>query len=545
MNINYLGNPLLKKSNVQVDFTQEQIQEYIKCGEDPKYFIRNYMKIVHVDKGLIPFDLWDFQEDMVDNFNDNRFVICKMPRQTGKSTTIIGFLLHYVLYNEDTRVAILANKGSTARELLGRLQLAYENLPMWLQQGIVEWNKGNIELENGSKILASATSSSAIRGGTFNIIFLDEFAFVPSGIAEEFFRSVYPTISSGNTTKVLIVSTPNGMNMFYKMWIDATEKRSDYVPVDVHWSAVPGRDSAWKEQTIRNTSEDQFRVEFETEFIGSSDTLISPTILRNLTFKDPIQSTDEGFSVWEQPKKDRQYFITCDVARGAGKDYSAFTVIDVSDTPYKLVARYRNNEISYLLYPTIIHKIALFYNEAMVLVESNDIGGQVADTLYNDFEYENMISSAVKGRSGQIISAGFARNSSMGLKTTAQVKRIGCQTLKSLLEESKLLILDFDTISELTTFIVRGKSYSASEGNNDDLVMTLVLFSWCVQQRYFKDLMDQDIRLKLYAEKMKNIEDEITPFGFFDDGQIQTEYFTDTDGTVWATDPSDSRTILL
>ena len=545
MNINYLGNPLLKKANVQVDFTQEQVAEYIKCSQDPKYFIKNYMKIVHVDKGLIPFELWDFQEDMIDNFHENRFVICKMPRQTGKSTTIIGFLLHYCLYNEDTRVAILANKGSTARELLGRLQLAYEHLPLWLQQGVVEWNKGNIELENGSKILASSTSSSAIRGGTFNIIFLDEFAFVPSGIAEEFFRSVYPTISSGNTNKVLIVSTPNGMNMFYKMWVNATEGRSDYVPVDVHWSSVPGRDTAWKEQTIRNTSEDQFRVEFETEFIGSSDTLISPTILRNLTFKEPIYSTDEGFSVWERPKKDRQYFITCDVARGAGKDYSAFTVIDVTDTPYKLVARYRNNEISYLLYPSVIHKTAMFYNEAMILVESNDIGGQVADTLYSDFEYENMISSAVKGRTGQVISAGFARNASMGLKTTAQVKRIGCQTLKSLLEENKLLLLDFNTISELTTFIVRGKSYSASEGNHDDLVMSLVLFSWCVQQRYFKDLMDQDIRLKLYAEKMKNIEEEITPFGFFDDGQKQTETFTDTDGTVWVTDPSESRSVLL
>tara|TARA_Y100000401_G_scaffold117395_1_gene126011 strand:- start:3852 stop:5489 length:1638 start_codon:yes stop_codon:yes gene_type:complete len=545
VNVNYLGNPLLKKANVQVDFTQEQVSEYIKCSQDPKYFIKNYVKIVHVDKGLVPFHLWDFQEDMIDKFHDNRFVICKMPRQTGKSTTIIGFLLHYVLYNEDTRVAILANKGSTARELLGRLQLAYENLPMWLQQGIVEWNKGNIELENGSKILASATSSSAIRGGTFNIIFLDEFAFVPPGIADEFFRSVYPTISSGTSTKVLIVSTPNGMNMFYKMWINAVEGRSDYVPVDVHWSAVPGRDSEWKEQTIRNTSEDQFRVEFETEFIGSSDTLISPTILRSLAFKEPIHNTEEGLSIWEEPKKDRQYFLSSDVARGGGNDYSAFSVIDVTETPYKLVARYKNNEISYLLYPTVIHKIAKYYNESMVLVENNDIGGQVADTLYNDFEYENMISSAVKGRTGQVISAGFSRNASMGLRTTAQVKRIGCQTLKSLLEENKLLILDFDTISELTTFIVRGKSYAASEGNNDDLVMTLVLFSWCVQQRYFKDLMDQDIRLQLYAEKMKNIEEEITPFGFYDDGQLQTERFTDSDGTVWETDPSDAKTILL
>ena len=393
----YLGNPNLKRKGVQVDFTAEQIDEYIKCADDPIYFIKNYIKIVHVDHGLVDFQLWDFQEEMIQKFHDNRFVICKMPRQTGKSTTIIAFLLHYALFNQDTRMAILANKGSTARELMGRLQLAYEHLPMWLQQGVVVWNKGDIELENGSKIIASATSASAVRGSTYNIIFLDEFAFVPTNIADEFFRSVYPTISSGNTTKVFIVSTPNGMNQFYRMWVDAEEKRNDYKTIDVHWSQVPGRDEDWKEQTIRNTREEQFRVEFETEFIGSANTLISPSKLRTLAFRDPLQNKD-GYSIWEHPKSGDEYFISADVARGAGKDYSAFTVINVTDTPYKLVARYRSNEISPILYPDIIHKVAKYYNEAMVLVECNDIGGQVADALYHDFEYENMISSTVKGR---------------------------------------------------------------------------------------------------------------------------------------------------
>ena len=318
--INYLGNPNLKKTNVTVDFEQGQVEEYIKCQNDPLYFIKTYMKIVTVDDGLVDFNLWDFQEDMIRNFCDNRFVICKMPRQTGKSTTIIAYLLHYVLFNQDVRVGILANKGNTARELLSRLQLAYEHLPLWLQQGVEEWNKGNIELENGSKILASSTSSSAIRGGTFNIIFLDEFAFVPDHISEEFFRSVYPTISSGKTTKVLIVSTPNGMNQFYKMWINAEEGKSDYVPIDVHWSKVPGRDDEWKEQTIRNTSEDQFRVEFETEFIGSVDTLISPSKLRNLVFREPIYKKD-NLHVWETPQPGRVYFVSVDVARGVQQDY--------------------------------------------------------------------------------------------------------------------------------------------------------------------------------------------------------------------------------
>ena len=533
MNTSYLGNPNLKKKNVPLSWTQDEISEYIKCKESPSYFIRNYVRIVHVDKGLIPFDLYDFQENMVDQFYDNRFVICKMPRQTGKSTTIIAFLLHYILFNEDVRVAILANKGSTARELLSRLQLAYEHLPVWLQQGIVTWNKGDMELENGSKILASATSSSAIRGGSFNIIFLDEFAFVPPNIADEFFRAVYPTISSGETTKVFIVSTPNGMNMFYKMWINAVEGRSDYYPIDVHWSQVPGRDEKWKDQTIRNTSEDQFRVEFETEFIGSSNTLISPSKLRSLAFRDPL-ITKDGYSVWEHPKPNRQYFICCDVARGAGKDYSAFTVIDATDAPYKLVATYRNNEISPLIYPDVIYKVATHYNEALLLVESNDIGGQVADTLYYDFEYENMLSATTKGRSGQQLSGGFSKGAYIGVKTTAQVKRIGCSTLKDLIEQEQLLILDFNTISELTSFAVRGKSYSATEGNNDDLVMCLVLFSWTAKQRYFRELLDQELREKIFGDKIKEIEQEMTPFGFIVD-HTEDDYFTEGDGTVWKT----------
>ena len=321
------------------------------------------------------------------------------------------------------------------------------------------------------------------------------------------------------------------MNQFYRMWVDAEEKRNDYKTIDVHWSQVPGRDEEWKEQTIRNTSEDQFRVEFETEFIGSANTLITPSKLRTLAFRDPLQNKD-GYSIWEHPKSGNEYFISADVARGAGKDYSAFTVINVTDTPYKLVARYRSNEISPILYPDIIHKVAKYYNEAMVLVECNDIGGQVADALYHDFEYENMISSTVKGRKGQIVSAGFARNTSIGLRTTAQVKRIGCSTLKDLIEEDKLLILDFDVISELTSFCVRGKSYSAVEGCNDDLVMCLVLFSWCAQQRYFRELMDQELREKLFLDRVKEIQDDLTPFGFIETG-LEAETFVDSSGQLW------------
>ena len=530
----YLGNPQLKAAFVPVEFTEEQVKEYIKCKDNPTHFISNYVQIVDVDKGLVPFELRDYQKEMVETFGDQRFVICKMARQSGKSTTIIAYLLHFVLFNESTNVAVLANKKALAVELLGRLQLAYENLPKWLQQGVVTWNKGNLEIENGSKIIAAATSGSAIRGGSYNIIFLDEFAHVPSNISEQFFNSVYPTISSGETTKVLIVSTPNGMNMFYKMWVDAEEKRNSYSPIEVHWSQVPGRDEKWKQETIKNTSELQFQQEFECDFIGSANTLINGAKLRQIPFKNPIFS-HEGLDVYQQPIEHHTYVVIVDTSRGQGLDYSAFSVIDVSQMPYRQVAKYRNNEISPMLYPNAIYAIAKKYNEAFVLVEVNDIGGQVADILYYDIEYENIMMTSMKGKAGQQIGGGFAKDSCLGIKTTKQVKRIGCATLKDMIEHDKLIIEDFDTISELTTFSSKGQSYEAEEGAHDDLVMTLVLFSWLVQQRYFKDLTNMDIREKLFSEQMKMLEDELTPFGFINDGQ-EDNSFVEEDGTHWKVD---------
>ena len=280
----YLGNPLLKKANVNIQFTPDQVKEFIKCKEDPVYFANNYIKIVSVDEGLVPFNIYPFQEKLIKNFHNHRFNICKMPRQSGKSTTVVSYLLHYVVFNDNVNVGILANKASTAKDLLGRLQKSYENLPKWMQQGVQVWNKASLELENGSKIIAASTSASAVRGMSFNIIFLDEFAFIPNHIAEDFFSSVYPTISSGKTTKVIIVSTPKGMNHFYRLWHDSERGRNEYIPTEVHWTEVPGRDAAWKAQTISNTSEQQFQQEFECDFLGSSDTLISSAKLKSLVF---------------------------------------------------------------------------------------------------------------------------------------------------------------------------------------------------------------------------------------------------------------------
>ena len=530
----YLSNPNLKKANTTIQWTEDQIVEFLKCKEDPVYFARNYIKIVSLDHGLVPFKMYPFQEKLVSNFHKNRFNICKMPRQTGKSTTCVSYLLHYALFNDNVNIAILANKASTARDLLQRLQLAYENLPKWMQQGVLQWNRGSLELENGSKIMAASTSASAVRGGSYNIIFLDEFAFIPNHIADDFFASVYPTISSGQSTKVIIVSTPRGMNHFYRMWHDAERGKNEYVPTDVHWSEVPGRDENWKAQTIANTSEQQFKVEFECEFLGSVNTLINPAKLRNLVYEDPIKR-NAGLDIYENPKEEHNYLMTVDVARGIGNDYSAFIVFDITNFPYKVVAKYRNNEIKPMIFPSIIHEVAKGYNDAWLLVEVNDIGDQVANILHFDLEYDNVLMCAMRGRAGQIVGSGFSgKKSQLGVRMTAAVKKLGCSNLKTLLEDDKLLTVDYDIISELTTFAQRHNSFEAEEGCNDDLAMCLVIFSWLVAQDYFKEMTDNDVRKRIYEEQKNQIEQDMSPFGFISDGLDDLDIFVEKEtGDRW------------
>ena len=528
----YLGNPNLKKANVTVDFTKKQVNEYLKCAKNPVYFIRKYIKIVSLDEGVIPFKMYDFQEGMVEKFHEHRFNICKLPRQSGKSTIVTAYLLWYVLFNSNVNVAILANKAPTAREMLGRLQLSYENLPKWMQQGIVGWNKGSLELENGSKILASSTSASAVRGMSFNIIFLDEFAFVPNHIAEQFFASVYPTISSGKSTKVIIISTPHGMNQFYKLWHDAERGSNNYVATEVHWSQVPGRDAKWKQQTIENTSEAQFRVEFECEFLGSVDTLISPSKLRIMPYEDPFQE-NRGLAVFEQVKEEHNYILTVDVSRGIGGDYSAFCVIDTTTLPYKMVARYKNNQIKPIVLPNIIVDVAKNYNNAYILCEVNDIGGQVADIIQFDLEYENLLMAAMRGRAGQQLGQGFSgKKTQLGVKMSTTVKQVGCSNLKALIEDDKLIIQDYDTISELTTFIQKGSSFQAEDGCHDDLAMCLVIFAWMAMQEYFKEMHDNDVRARIYADQRDSIEQDMAPFGFVSDG-LEDDVIVDAQGERW------------
>jgi len=540
----YLGNPNLKKANTKIEFTQDQIEEFIKCKEDPVYFAKNYIKIVSLDEGLVPFNLYKFQEKLIQRFHENRFNICKMPRQTGKSTTVVSYLLHYALFNDSVNIGILANKASTARELLARLATAYENLPKWMQQGILVWNKGNIELENGSKILAASTSASAVRGMSFNILFLDEFAFVPNHIADSFFASVYPTITSGKSTKVIMVSTPHGMNHFYRYWHDAERGKNEYIATDVHWSEVPGRDSVWKEQTIANTSEQQFKVEFECEFLGSVDTLINVSKLRSLVYEDPIKRNSKGLDVYEQPITDHDYILTVDVARGVGIDYSAFVIFDITTFPHKVVGKFKNNEIKPMLFPNVIYDVAKAYNNAYILCEVNDIGDQVASILHYDLEYQNILMCAMRGRAGQIVGQGFSgTKTQMGVKMSKTVKKIGCSNLKTMIEDDKLIFNDYDIIAELTTFIQKSNSFEAEEGCNDDLAMCLVIYAWLVAQDYFKELTDQDVRKRIYEDQRDQIEQDMAPFGFIMDG-TEEESFVDAEGDRWHVDEYGDRSYM-
>jgi hypothetical protein len=539
----YLGNPNLKKANTPIQFSAEQIEEFLKCKNNPVYFAQKYVKIVSLDEGLVPFQPYKFQEKLIKRFHKNRFNICKMPRQTGKSTTVVSYLLHYAVFNDSVNIGILANKAATARELLGRLQTAYENLPKWMQQGVLVWNRGSLELENGSKILAASTSASAVRGMSFNILFLDEFAFVPNHIADSFFASVYPTITSGKKTKVIIVSTPHGMNHFYRLWHDAERGKNEYTPTDVHWSEVPGRNAKWKKQTIANTSEQQFKIEFECEFLGSIDTLIAPSKLKSLVYENPIQQ-NAGLDVYNPPEKGHDYLMTVDVARGVGEDYSAFVLTDITEFPHKVVAKYRNNEIKPMLFPNIIYEVARNYNQSFILCEVNDIGDQIASILNFDMEYENLLMCSMRGRAGQIVGQGFSgKKTQLGVKMSKTVKKVGALNLKTMIEEDKLLFKDYNIISELTTFISKSNSFEAEEGCNDDLAMCLVIYAWLVAQDYFKELTDQDVRKRLYDEQKNQIEQDMAPFGFISDG-LDEDSFVDNEGDLWKVDEYGDRSYM-
>ena len=515
----YLGNPSVKRDGVVSDFSKEEIVEYKKCMDDPAYFARKYIKIISLDEGLVPFDLYEYQEKMFKHFNDNRFSIVLACRQSGKSISSVVYLLWYACFHPEKTIAILANKGAVAREMLARVTLALENLPFFLQPGCKALNKGSIEFSNNSKIMAAATSGSSIRGLSINLLFLDEFAFVENDA--QFYTSTYPVVSAGKDTQIIVTSTANGIgNVYHKLWEGAVTKTNEFKPFRVDWWDVPGRDDKWKEETISNTSELQFEQEFGNTFHGRGNTLIAANHLLAQKAVEPI-SIQENLFVYKEPVKDHDYIICVDVAKGRGQDYSTFNVIDVSTEPFEQVCVFRDNNISPMLLPDIVYKYAKTYNDAYVLIESNDAGIVVCNGLYYDLEYENMfVESAVK-------------KNAIGCTMTRRVKRIGCSTIKDLIEQKKLTIRDGQTIIEMSTFVAKGNSFMAIAPNHDDLMMNLVLFGWFTTTDIFQSISDIDMKNMLYKEQLEAIQDDLLPFGIINDGQETDKGVGDGEGNVW------------
>lgn len=525
----YLGNPLVKRDGVEQTFSQEELSEYIKCMNDPAYFATKYIKIINLDRGLVPFDLYPYQGKMFDHFNSNRFSIVLACRQSGKSISSVVYILWYAIFKPEQTIAILANKGATAQEMLGRVTLALENLPFFLQPGCKTLNKKSIEFSNNSRIVAAATSGNSIRGMSVNLLFLDEFAFVEND--GTFYTSTYPVITSGKTTRVIITSTANGLgNTFHKLWEGAVQSTNDFKPFRVDWYDVPGRDEEWRRQTIANTSELQFDQEFGNNFHGTGNTLINANALLSLKSKQPLYAMN-NVNVYETPikrdladaeSKDHNYIILVDVAKGRGQDYSTFNIIDISTNPFRQVATYRDNLISPLLYPDVIYKYANLYNKALVVIENNDAGQVVCNGLFYDLEYENVYTS------------NGVKADAIGVYMDKKTKRIGCSHIKDLVEQKKIEIVDAETIVEMSTFVSKGQSYEAMVGMHDDLMMNLVMFGWFAATPMFAESVDTGMREYIYAQQMKQIEDEVLPFGFNDDGrQEENPTHVDNEGQVW------------
>ena len=510
-NQNYLGNPNIKKDGITQNWTKEEVQEYALCMKDPVYFIEKYAKIISLDVGLVPFQLYPYQKKMFQQFEKNRFNVVLACRQSGKSISACGYLLWFALFQPEKSIAILANKGATAREMLARITIMLENIPFFLQPGVKALNKSNIDFSNNSRIIAAATTGQSIRGLSINLLYLDEFAFVER--AAEFYTSTYPVISSGTDTKIIVTSTANGIgNTFHKIWEGSIQGVNEYSNFRVDWHDVPGRDEKWKQETINNTSQIQFDQEFGNTFFGTGNTLINAQTLLDLRASQPVKIMENGdMFVYKETVNKHDYILVADVAKGRGQDYSTFSLIDISTRPFEQVAVYRNNTISPLLFPNIIYKYANVYNKAYCIIESNDQGSVVCNGLYYDLEYENVhVESAIKANA-------------VGIEINRKSKRLGCSALKDLMENNKIKVVDEQTILEISTFEAKGQTFEASTGNHDDLVMNLVLFGYFVSSAYFANLTDINIKDMIFKQKLKAIEEDIVPFGFIDDGSEQIE----------------------
>jgi len=518
-NEGYLGNNLIKRAGVETKYTKDQIEEYQRCSQDPTHFIEKYTQIISLDEGLVPFKLRGYQEKLINHFNDNRFSVVLAARQSGKSITSCAYLLWYLLFTPEVTVAILANKGAIAREMVARIVTMLETVPFFLQPGVKILNKGNIEFGNDSKLVAAATSSSSIRGMSINMLYLDEFAFVED--AETFYTATYPVVTSGKDSKVIITSTANGVgNMFHKIYESAVHGNSEYNSFLINWFDVPGRDEEWKKQTIANTSDAQFEQEYGNSFLGTGNTLINADTLLGMRAIDPDWKK-EGVSVYQRPIAGHTYITTVDVSQGRGIDYSTFSIFDVTSKPFKQVCTFRDNMISPMLFPDLINKYCRPYNESLVIIENNAEGSMVATQLHYDIEYPN------------VFVQGMTKATDIGITMSRKIKRVGCSTLKELMEENRMTVCDRPTITEMMTFVNKGNSFEADRGYHDDMVMNCVLFSWFVTTDYFTNLTDTAVKDLLYAEQQKMIEDDMLPAGIFGLQEEEEGSFVDKDGDRW------------
>lgn len=495
----YNGNPNLAKAGQKNTFTSEQLIEYKRCMNDPVYFAEKYFRIIDVDKGLCPIKMYEFQKAAVQLYAKGRrkLALC-CSRQIGKTTMATTVILHYALFNKDRRIALLANKGDSAREILSRIQLAFEYLPKWLQVGVKEWNKGSVEFENGSTIIAAASSSSAIRGKSMSMVYIDECAFVENW--EEFSASVLPTLSSGKKTITIFTSTPNGLNHFYYYCQGAkainTPKWNGYDYLETKWYEVPGRTEQWKESVLAELGFDhnKFEREYECSFQGSSGSLISANALRLLEGKDPEYVTEEGLKQYVKPIKNHRYVLIADPSEGKGLDFATFSIFDISvDKNYKQVCTYRSNRTTPTDFAAIINSTAILYNKAFVCVENNNMGIQVCSLLWDAHEYENLIRTENMGRGGKQITFTADKRTEIGVRTTNPLKLIGCAMLKLLIEQNQMTIIDKATIDELSSFIKKGASYQADEGKHDDTVTPLWLFGWMSQTKFWAHIMEHNV----------------------------------------------------
>lgn len=548
----FRGNPLLKGKNVKYDWTPELVEEYIKCKEDIFYFIEHYFKIV-TENGLEPMVLREYQKEMIDNMLNGRFTLACMSRQSGKTETLRAFLIWYILFNDFKTVAIVANKLDTAMEIIGKLQISYQNLPLWLQLGVTEFNKGSFVLENNSRLFASATSADALRGYTCHIIVIDEAAHIENW--DEFYGAVSPTISAGKSTKLIMVSTPKGLNHFYEFYEGSSlgRKTNSFKATFVPWYNVPGRDEEWQRQQLELMNFDmiKFDQEFNCSFIGSAGTLINGARLQILKtdVKPPIHVIDK-LKIYEPPVKERKdwrehienvsrqdsiydreikqvgqvimeeytipadkYCIVADVSRGKGLDYSAFSVFNITKVPYRQVATFRDNNITPTDYAHYLYKVGQLYNEALVLVEINDIGEQVSTYMMDELEYGNVLCTQSNGRAGKTVTFNLTK-ADKGVRTTITLKNSGCLLMKLLLEECRLQVCDEDTIDELLVFVKDKNSWSADKGKHDDLVMGLVLFSWLSDQKFFLEWTSINTVQSLSSISATQVQANLLNFGY-------------------------------